>query len=573
MKLVKLIGLIAFAGWLSSCESILDKRDLTTVNEDAVWDDLDLATAYVYKIYDDNLPGWSTSISDRSDESDEGDAYMYGQLTENSVNDWKYGNIRNINILLTNIDNGTIDEANKNRLKGEALFFRAWSYFEMVRLYGGVPLLLEPQEITDDLLVERAPTSVVIDQIVADLDDAIAYLPEIAATAGENNGRVHKGTAMALKGRVLLYYASPQFDPSQQAEGRWEAAYEANKAAKEQLERNGYGLYEDFGGLWFNEMNKEVIFVRRHEYPGKPDPSHWNAATRPLDASRSATGANQPVLEMIDAFPMLDGRAIDDPASAYTYDPDYFWQNRDPRFQATIAYNGSLWELNGETGRIQWTFVGAESNSPTETGYYCRKAVDASVDPTVAFNSPTDYIEIRFAEVLLNLAEAANKIGHTDEAYELLTAIRARAGIEPGANNRYGLAEGMSGEEMQHAIMLERKIELAFEGKRYWDLRRNRLFEEVLNGTKRHGHRIELLVGVDDFFDMVASMNTQEVIDLMNTRYTDYFRHVRIERDIQFSINWRPEYYFYAIPQQHTRLNSKLQQTAGWAGGTFDPLQ
>ena len=573
MKIFRSTILIITVCLLSNCEDVLDKTNLGAVSEDAVWNDADLATAYVFEIYDDNLPNWDRGISDRSDESDEGDAYMYGQLTENSVNNWSYGNIRNINILLENIDGGTIGESEKNRLKGEALFFRGWAYFEMARLYGGVPLILEPQRLTDNLFVERTATTAVMDQIIADLDQAINYLPAIQASSADNTGRVHKGTAMALKGRVLLYYASPQFDPDQNAAGRWQAAYAANKAAKDQLASDGYGLYENFENLWFNEMNKEVIFVRRYEYPAKIDDSHWSAASRPLDVSQGAAGANQPVVEMVDAFPMKDGRAIDDPASSYTYDPDHFWQNRDPRFDATIVYNGSIWELNGEKGRIQWTFVGSESNSPTETGFYNRKAVDESFDANLAFNNATDFIEIRFAEVLLNLAEAANKVNQISEAYEALTTIRARAGIEAGTDNLYGMDAGMTQDEMQAAIMLERKIELAFEGKRHWDLRRNRLFETELNGTRRHGHSVELLIPKDDFFNMVNSMTTQEVIDLMNQNYTDYFTHQVVERDIQFDINWKPEYYFYAIPQQHTQLNSNLKQTMGWPGGTFDPLQ
>ena len=573
MKIMKSIWIVLPCCLMINCEDILDKTNLSAVNEAAAWDNLELASAYVFEIYDDNLPNWDRGISDRSDESDEGDAYMYGQLTENSVNNWPYGSIRNINILLANIDGGSLEEASKNRIKGEALFFRAWNYFEMVRLYGGVPLLLEPQEITDDLLVERASTSEVFDQIIVDLDDAINYLPAIPASSGDNNGRVHKGTALALQGRVLLYYASPQFDPDQSAAGRWQDAYDASKAAKDQLVADGYGLYDDFGGLWFDEMNKEVIFVRRYEYPNKIDGSHWSAATRPLDVSQGAAGANQPVLEMVDAFPMKDGRAIDDVTSDYTYDPNYFWQNRDPRFNATIVHNGSVWELNGETGRIQWTFVGAESNSPTETGFYCRKAVDPGLDANLAYNNPTDFIEIRFAEVLLNLAEAANKVGVTNEAYDELIALRTRAGIDPGNDNMYGLSTGMSQDEMQDAIIIERKIELAFEGKRHWDLRRNRMFEDRLNGARRHGHSIVLLVDKDAFFDMVGSMTTQEAIDHLSTNYTDYFRHDVVERDIQFTINWLPEYYFYALPQDHTRLNSNLEQTMGWPGGTFDPLQ
>jgi hypothetical protein len=575
MKYSKLFFLFLWCILVTSCSKILDKKDFGAVSEQDTWNNRDLATAYVNRIYAQNLPGWSTEWTDYSDESDGGGSYMYGQLTENSVDYWPYDDIRDINTLLANIDNGTLSGPDKQELKGHAFFFRAWQYFEMVKRYGGVPLVLKPQQLTDSLLVKRNSTSECIRQIVSDLDSAIADLPEIAANSTKNDGHVHKGTAMAVKGRVLLYYASPQFDPNQSGTGRWQAAYDANKAAKKYLSDHGFGLFSDFGGLWFSEMNKEDIFVRRYQYSVNNDMSlsHWAAATRPLDASQGSTGANRPDLEMVNAFPMKDGKAIDDPASAYQFKPDYYWQNRDPRFKQTIAYNGSLWELSGQSGRIQWTYVGGEQNSPTITGFYCRKAVDATQDPIEAFNSSTDWVELRYAEVLLNLAEAANEIGQTSEAYPELIAIRVRAGIDAGANSNYGLAESMSKGQMRDAIMLERKIEFAFEGKRFWDLRRRRLFESLLNGTRRHGFTITKKISDDEWNSLKNSMSSEEMIALLNQSYTTYFKDTQKELDTQFDINWKPEYYFFAIPSKHLQLNSNLEQTIGWAGGTFDPLK
>lgn len=550
------------------CESVLDKDDLTAVNESEAWNDLKLATAYISNVYADNLPGWSDDEADWSDESDEGGSYMYGQLTENSVNYWPYDQIREINVLLNSIDQGTLEESEKNQLKGEAYFFRAWRYFEMFKRYGGVPLVLEPQKLTDDLLVRRNSVQETYDQIISDLDDAIEHLPVIEASSDDNTGRVHKGTAMALKGRVTLYWASPQFDPGQEDEGRWQAAYNVNKAAIEQLESNGYGLYSSFAGLWFNEMNKEAIFVHRYERP--QEVHRWSAASRPLDVSQGATGANWPVLEMVRAFPMKDGKAIDDPTSAYAYDENYFWQNRDPRFDATIAYNGSLWELEPVgPGRIQWTYSGGESNNPTQTGFYMRKAVDITQDAYEAYESNTDWIEIRFAEVLLNFAEAANKVGKQDEAYDALKRIRQRAGIDSGDDNLYGLKPGMHENEMFEAILLERKIELAYEGKRHWDLRRHRLFESLLNGTVRHGFMINRIASNEEWSALMAK-RPSEIIDELNANYTNYFSHSEISMDPLFEINWQDEYYFYAIPSEHLQLNSNLEQTEGWPGGTFE---
>jgi hypothetical protein len=575
MKYSKLIPVILLGFTLFSCHKILDKKDLSSVNQQDVWNDLDLATAYVNRIYAQDLPEWSTTWSNYSDESGGGGDHMYGQLTENSVDYWPYDHLRDINVLLANIDQGSLSSANKELLKGQAYFFRAWLYFQMVIRYGGVPLILKPEKLSDDLLVQRAPTSVCMQQIVADLDSAIADLPVIDAASGENDGHIHKGTALAVRGRVLLYYASPQFDPDQTATGRWQAAYNANKAAMDYLEAHGFGLYGDFAGIWTNEMNKGDIFVRRYQYSPDNDMSysHWAAATRPLDASQGSTGGNRPTLEMVNAFPMKDGKAAGDPTSAYQYDPDYFWKNRDPRFKETIAYNGSLWELSGESGRIEWTYAGGEQNNPTPSGFYCRKAVDESQDPIEAYESSTDWVEIRFAEVLLNFAESADETGKPTEAYPELVAIRKRAGIDPGTDNLYGLKAGMDQAEMLDAIMNERRIEFAFEGKRYWDLRRRRLFGKLLNGTRREGYTIALKIPEAQWNNLRNTTSSPDMLNLLDQHYTDYFSHTVKQLDTQFDINWPDNYYFFAIPSKYLELDSKLEQTNGWDGGTFDPLK
>ena len=559
MKFIYIItGLLLI---LTSCSDILDKRDLSALDDEIVWGNETYAAAYLNKLYLDNLPGWP-DVSQYSDEAYEGDdvAVMYGQLSDGTMDAWYYSQIRNINILIQKIEAGTLDDSVKKTLKGQAYVLRAWRYFQMVRLYGGVPLILEPQTSEDNLLVSRNKTSECIAQIISDLDNAIASLPEIWTE--EDLGRITKGAAMALKGRVLLFYASPQFNPSNDMD-RWQTAYTANFEAKESLIEAGYGLYENYEDIWFDEMNKEDVWVTRYEEPGLTN--SWNASTRPLSEAQNFSGSNHPTLEMVESYPMLSGLPISDPSSCY--DPVLFFKNRDPRFNSTIAYNSCLWELSGKTGRRQYTYPTAEANSPSETGYYCRKAINVSYTPYYTERSSTDWIEIRFAEVLMNFAECAVKTGKTNEAYEVLKQIRKRAGIEPGADNMYGLNRNMSESEMFQSIMLERKIEFAFEGKRYWDLRRNKLYATELNGTRRHGTKPLLNMPLETFNEMKDNITDYD------TNYGYYFRDSTVVVDTKFDINFKDNYYFYDIPRYHLEKNPNLEQTQGWAEGTFDPLQ
>lgn len=558
MKIYNYILLGCLISSSFACSDILNKKDLSAVTEEDVWNDSKYATAYLDKLCRDNLPDWDAGASNNSDEANGGDGIMYGQLTTSSIDTWNYEQIRKINLLLQKVGSGSIDEETQNTLKAQALVLRAWRYFQMVRQYGGVPLILEPQELTDDLYVTRAKTSECIAQMVKDLDDAIAILPW--KWTSDDEGRITKAAAMAFKGRILLYWASPQFNPDNDKQ-RWEDAYNANKQVMEELAQNGYGLYGSYSDLWFDEMNVEAVFVKRFQEPGLTN--SWNAGTRPVSEAQNYTGWNRPSLEMVESYPMADGTPI---TESKDYDPVYFWKNRDPRFAQSIAYNGCLWELSGKSGRIQWTYVGSELNNPTPSGFYCRKAVDESYTPYYTERSSTDWIEIRYAEVLMNYAECAAELGKNDEAYTILKQIRNRAGILPGSDGLYGLKAGMSQDDMIKAIMLERKIEFAFEGKRYWDLRRRRLFASELNGTRRHGLLPKLKISQEEF-DKI-----KDNVDIDKDKDT-YFRDSLIVLDTKFDIDFKDNYYFYAIPNKHLETNSKLEQTQGWDGGTFNPYE
>lgn len=547
------------------CADILDKKDQMSLDDNQVWNNELYALNYLNQLYRDNAPGWDNDISGKSDEAEKyGDTELYGQLVLESLKDyWYYDKIRNINLMFQKLQASTLEQDMKDKLMGQGLILRAWRYFQMVRLYGGIPIVLEPQELTGDIYVTRNKTSECISQICKDLDDAYTLLPW--QWTGNDEGRFTKAAALALKGRVLLYYASPQFTPNSDA-GRWADAYNANKSTMTELEAQGFGLYPDYENFWYNEMNEEVVMATRYSASSESVGygNTWNAVTRPLDEAQNYTGSNHPTWDLVQSYPMITGESVD---KSTLYDPVLFWKNRDPRFKSSIVYNASVWELSGKIGRKQWTYVGAQGGATSQTGFYCRKAVDKSLTPAQSQYSSTDWVEIRYAEVMLNFAECAAETDKTDEAYPILKAIRERAGIQPGIDGMYGLKKGMSKNDMVDAIMLERKIELAFEGKRYWDLRRRRLFETELNGKSRQGMRPHFVEG----------MNSDKLKEIENTAdfendYAKYFKDELYDTDLKYTIDYRSNYYFFGLPNKHLETNSKLEQTSGWNDGTFDPL-
>ena len=327
--------------------------------------------------------------------------------------------------------------------------------------------------------------------------------------------------------------------------------------------------------------NHEPIFFRAYNGTNsKQNPGLYNSYenSRPYSQSAGAGGqTNNPTWNLVKTFPMKSGLAIDDPNSGY--DAVYYWKNRDPRFAATIAYNGCSWALSGESDRKQWIYQGISDDNakPSLTGFYCRKNIDSSLSPSNSAFGKTFWVEMRLAEVMLNLAECANATGRTQEAYDMLVAIRKRAGILAGNNNLYGLKPNMSMEQMNEAILLERNIELAFEGKRYDDLRRTRTFDK-LNGQTRMALVVRPKVSVKDSLEKkINGVAFRERLDMNGPDYTNYFTATVEPIPGEKPINYLTNYYFYAIPSTNISKDPNLQQNIGWnysnTAGTFDPLQ
>ena len=567
-----LILFIALLLFTTSCNEMIDDvENLSAYEPSKVWSSEVLTNSYLNDLYASSMPSWPLD-GGHVDEAGPGIITTDYITTQNgTLKYWPYSTLRKINILFEEIDLGNLEEDVKNKIKGQAHFLRAWHYFKMVSYHGGVPIIQVPQSLEDDLAVPRNSTAECFDFILQDLDAAIGLLPN--KYSGNDFGRIDKAACLAFKGRILLYKASPQFNSDNPFDNSfWADAYTANKTAKDQLERFGYGLVSNYEDIFESEQNQEVVLATIYVNPGKTN-GRREHGVRPLTESKNATGNDQPTWSLVQAYPMLDGKMPGNSAK-YEYNLQEYWQNRDPRFYKTIVYNGAIWELSGKAGRRQYTTadlipagltheddIFGNNQNFGRTGFYCKKGIQEELPQAEVETNSIDWVEIRFAEVLLNYAEAANETNRTNEAYDVLKTIRSRAGIEPGDDSMYGLNSGMTREEMRDAIYQERRIEFAFEGKRFSDLRRARRWH-LLDGTKKYGLEAFLK---EEFKNPDGSLTKDEFLP------EDFTYEVREVLNTIKEMVVPETYYFYPIKKSDIEKNPNLEQTIGWDGGTFNP--
>ena len=330
--------------------------------------------------------------------------------------------------------------------------------------------------MTDPALFERQDLQACLSYAMAQLDEAAAGLPTENGSSWQL-GRATAGAALALKSRLALYAASPLY-----AAGSWEDAVDAAVAViglnKYSISQNGYReLFRTAS------TDNEIIFARYYSVGARHVPMEIaNGAN-----GHGGWGGNVPLQNLVDAYRMANGKAIDDEDSGY--DPQNPYENRDPRFYATILYNGAQYR-----GRAIETFVpggrdsrdGADNWNTSRTGYYLYKFVDEEMPINNPWNIAglQPWIYFRYAEILLNFAEAANEAVGADatpagapfSAREALNQIRDRAGVQMPA-----LPEGLSTDAFRELVRYERRIELAFEEHRFYDVRRWLIAEETAN--------------------------------------------------------------------------------------------
>ncbi|MEO6685150.1 MAG: RagB/SusD family nutrient uptake outer membrane protein [Dyadobacter sp.] len=486
----KLINIILLSSLylLNSCNSdILDQLPKDSLSDATVWTDPQAATQFVNGIYgsmpsgfDRNYQGWGKGLYLLDAASDDGDlcfpwttveALQSGNFLPSSSplpEMWTdyYALVRRTNVALANLDKLS-DETIKSRLKGEVYYLRAYIYQELLRLYGmrstgaeptGVPLISKALSSNDSLQIPRSTYTQVVSFITEDLDKAATLLP----LKGETDaGRATKGAAFALKSRVLLYSE------------RWADAATAAK----QVMNTGYSLFADYRNLFLTKNNDEIIFAKKFQDPDKVHfglNNGWDVLNSPRSFKGPADagwGGNVPTQNFVEAYEMKDGKKR---TESSLFDAQNPFTNLDPRFYATVVYNGSTFR-----GHVMEMYDGGAdvTHQPedTQTGYQTRKFHDERYT-IYTKSSDQDWIFIRYAEVLLNYAEAQNEATGPDASvYEAINAIRKRAGMP-------ALDAGLSKSEMRDKIRNERRVELVFEEHRFFDIRRWGIAQSLLEG-------------------------------------------------------------------------------------------
>lgn len=505
-KILKIIYISVFAlALLASCkEDFLEVIPTDRVSDAAILSDSTLFEAYVINRY----------LGARLTEK-EGDAYqpgfgrgleyaMWSSLTDESIynnddNTWfiqqgqlspanmgiagtlwgrSYRSIREVNYALANIADVEMSQDRKDRLTAELKFIRAFRYHDLIRNYGRVVLMGDRvyelgEDFTDPAIFERESIETCINYVVQELDEATEALP-----LNNNNdweyGRATKGAALALKSRLLLYAASPLYTGGTNDAAKWE---KAAAAAQDVMDLGVYSLYQGGYGELFvtSDYVSEVIFARYY---------NLNARHTALEIANGPNGyggwgGNVPLQNLVDGYTMNDGTPFDWNNPAHAAAP---YENRDPRFYETILFNGAPYRE-----RTVETFVpdgrdskdGPDNWNTTKTGYYLRKFINEALPIQNPWEvaGTQNWIYFRYAEILLNYAEARNEaVGPDATVHDAVNAVRERTGVQMPP-----LPSNLSIDEMREAIRQERRVELAFEEHRFYDVRRWKIAETTEN--------------------------------------------------------------------------------------------
>lgn len=456
-----------------------------------------------------------------------GPAYMF---------DWvgNYTNIRKCNVFL---QQAAAHESNFStswytERVGEVRFLRAFFYSLLFQNFGGVPLIAVPlnnQTQKDSIFVARSSFDSTLAFIEADCDAAAALLPLTPA----ETGRATKGAALTLKGAVELFAASPLNNPAGDA-AKWAKAAATNLSV---INLGAYSLFGDYAAMFLaaNNWNSEQIFCKGYALPSNGHKREGYLGPTIVHGTEQAWGNLTPTQNIVDDYLMSNGKPISDPTSGY--DPQHPYLNREKRFYQSIVYDSSIWQ-----GDVILTRIGGNNQIDLgstsdigNTGYYARKTLDESINGQASLsNAPgtSNYTYYRYAEVLLSYAEAQNEaVGPDQSVYDAVNAVRARSSVPE-------VTPGLSQADMRTVLRRERRIELAFEDKRWNDIRR---WDITTKGPA---------VLTNPTYGMLIQPNVSGVLT--------YTRVVVYNNSFSEYMNWLP------IPESVMEQNNKLVQNKGY---------
>ena len=550
---MKKIFIITALTWLlfSCSDNILDISPKDRISENAVWTDENLIDAYQSALYNCIQHGFKIHMQSKAtDEAICTITWDIGQLPSGAINadnitsvensawngggniyywgtGWAY--LRKINLFLDKMQNLTITINNKAQMVAEAKFLRAFIYFEFIKRFGGVPIIDQAYELADTSGVAFVRNS--FDECVQFIDqnltEAIPDLPAKYDASDANFGRATQDACKALRSRLYLYAASPLWNPSHDNQ-KWQKAADAAEA----LLSSGYSLYPDYSKL-FNQpsgtANSELIFARTFSstnYQSEP----MNNLGRRYGAYGGWWASNGPSQNLVDAYDMTNGEpafiwnnGVETVNPASGYDPQHPYWNRDPRFNATIihdssVYHGDLHEFWIASDGNSWGYDSYKQSSDNPRGdYILRKFMPEDEPLSWQYHYTQPWPIFRLAEIYLNYAEAEFELGHEDVCREYLSKVRARASV-----NLPPIPASVTGEDLRARLYNERRVEMAFEEQRFWDVRRWKIAEDVENMP---------LYGMEIIKDVNTGVKTYTPVKLLDRTFLPKMYLLPIQTD------------------------------------------
>ena len=577
MKILKTIIPVALLMLLGmSCKkNALDIPPPDQFGEEAVWSDPKLIEAYHNELYSSMIHGFqiNSMYSKYTDEAYNSLACCGGDLfklnTYNpdnvgqlgaTVNDfWAIGNgylynwsfgfryVRKINVFLDKMKTTTVVLPNKVRMIAEAKFLRAFIYFNFIERFGGVPIVDKVYNLGEEEVFKRNTFDECVTFIAKDIAEAKPDLPARYPSTNSNYGRATRDACNALLSRTYLYAASPLFSPTKST-AKWQKAADA----ADSLLNSGYTLYPDYQKLFETKQGDpqdEVIFSKGFSASNfHQTPSHQ--MDRRFEANGGWWGAGGPTGNLVDDYEMTNGQApllpdgTVNPASGY--DPQNPWTNRDPRLEATVIHEGSVFNPGATPNAPQafqkwvaedgatWGFDSYKKTGDNpRTNTVLKKFMPSQGPIGWAVPRLEQWPYFRLAEIYLNYAEAKFELGDEATARQYVNLVRKRASV-----NMPDIPATVTGEALRKRIYNERRIELAFEAHRFFDVRRWGIATTTEN---------TIIYGYDVFKNTTTGAIRYQKVNLLNK--TGTFQAYKS---------------LLPIAQDELRRNPQLTQTTGW---------